>query len=188
MADDALYDLLRERLNPDRYTHSLNVADSAKALALRFGADADKAYTAGLLHDVMKNAPAEEQFQLFREAGVTLTPLEAANKKLWHAMGAPLFLRLKLGIEDEEILNAVRYHTTGRAGMSLMEKIVFTADYISAERQYNGVDVMRALAEKSLEDAMLYALQFTLTKLSAQRRCIHPDCLACYNDIIMSKQ
>ena len=188
MADEALYELLRERLNPDRYTHSLNVADSAKALALRYGADADKAYTAGLLHDVMKNAPEEEQLLLFRAAGVTLTPLEAANKTLWHSMGAPCFLRLKLGITDDDMLNAVRYHTTGRAGMSTLEKIIFVADYISAERTYNGVDVMRELADRSLEDAMLYALQFTLTKLSSQRRCIHPDCLFCYNDILMSKQ
>ena len=81
-------------------------------------------------------------------------------------MTAPIYIKNELGIDNEEILSAVRYHTTGKKGMTLLEKIVYIADYISAERDYPDVDVMRALSKESLEKAALYSLKYTLKKLS----------------------
>ena len=187
MNDEQYRALLEKRLLPERYIHSLNVADSARELAVIYGEDADKAYTSGLLHDVMKNAPDGEHEELFALGGVTLSPLERHNRKLWHAMSAPLFLKFKLGINDSDMLNAVRYHTTGRAGMSRLEKIVFLADYISAERDYNGVEIMRETSKKNMDSAILFAQTYTLRTLSAAGKCIHPDCLLCYNDIIINR-
>ena len=187
MKDKQYIELLRERLLPERFTHSLNVAQSAVYLAEKYGEDKDKAYIAGLLHDVMKNSDDTEQLEMIERYGISMTELEKKNKKLWHAMSAPGYLLYELGEKDEDLLNAVRYHTTGRAGMSLLERIIFIADYISDERDYNGVEIMRELADKSLEDAMLFALKFTLQKLSSQNMCIHPDCLGCYNELIINR-
>ena len=177
--------LLKERLDEHRYIHSLGVADSAKELAVRFGADENKAYLAGLLHDITKNETNERQLKLFESDGIILNQVEKNNPKLWHAMTAPIFIKNELGVSDEEILSAVRYHTTGRASMSLLEKIVYIADYISAERDYPDVDVMRALAKESLEKAALYSLEYTLKKLSKSELVIHNDSLSFYNELVI---
>lgn len=179
--------LLKERLDEHRYIHSLGVAESARKLAKRFGGDAKKAYLAGLLHDITKNETNERQLQLFEENGIILSQTEKNNPKLWHAMTAPLFIKNSLGITDDELLLAVRYHTTGRSGMSLLEKIVYIADYISAERDYPDVDVMRTLSEDSLEKAALYSLKYTLRKLSQSELVIHNDSLNFYNELIINK-
>lgn len=177
--------LLRERLDENRYIHSLGVAESAKELADLYGADENKAYLAGLLHDITKNETKERQLKLFESDGIILSQVEKNNPKLWHAMTAPVYIKNKLGITDEEILSAVRYHTTGKAGMSLLEKIVYIADYISAERDYPDVDVMRSLSKISLEKAALYSLKYTLKKLSKNELVIHNDSLSFYNELII---
>lgn len=182
---EKIKDLLKERLDEHRYIHSLGVADSAKELAVRFGADENKAYLAGLLHDITKNETNERQLKLFESDGIILNQVEKNNPKLWHAMTAPIFIKNELGVTDEEILSAVRYHTTGRASMSLLEKIVYIADYISAERDYPDVDVMRALAKESLEKAALYSLEYTLKKLSKSELVIHNDSLSFYNELVI---
>ena len=105
--DEKIITLIRSRLDDYRFNHSLNVADSAKELAIRYGGDADKAYTAGLLHDVMKNASEEEQLGVLSEAGIELMPVERANKKLWHAMAGAAYIKFVMGIDDREIIRAV---------------------------------------------------------------------------------
>ena len=180
--------LLKEKLLPKRYVHSLNVADSARDLAERYGYDTEKAYFAGLVHDIMKNASDEEQLQIMEKGGIILSRTEKNNPKLWHAMAGECYLRTEMGITDKEILSAVRYHTTGKAGMSLLDKIVYIADYISVERDYSDVDVMRELAtEKGLDEAALYALKYSVATLSQKEKLIHPDSIEYYNELILNK-
>ena len=186
--DEKIITLIRSKLNADRFNHSLNVADSAKELALSYGADADKAYTAGLLHDVMKNASPEEQLGVLSEAGIELMPVERENKKLWHAIAGAAYVKFVMGIDDRDIIRAVRYHTTGRAGMSLVERIVYLADYISADRNYNGVEDMRRLCRSDSDEAILYALTFGIPDLVSKGRVIHPDSIDLYNEVIIKKQ
>lgn len=178
--------LLKKRLKEDRYVHSLGVAIAAKELAARYGANEDEAYVAGLLHDVTKNEDAENQLQMLKNDDIILSQIELSNKKLWHAMSGEVYLRKELSIENHDMLMAVRYHTTGRAGMSLLEKIVYIADYISAERDYPDVEVMRTLSKESLEKAALYSLKYTLNKLSKCELVIHPDSLAFYNELVIN--
>ena len=185
--DEKIITLIRSKLNADRFNHSLNVADSAKELALIYGADADKAYTAGLLHDVMKNASPEEQLGVLSEAGIELMPVERENKKLWHAIAGAAYVKFVMGIDDRDIIRAVRYHTTGRAGMSLVERIVYLADYISADRNYNGVEDMRRLCRSDSDEAILYALTFGIPDLVSKGRVIHPDSIDLYNEVIIKK-
>ena len=178
--------LLKSRLDEYRYIHSLGVADSARELAKIYGADEEKAYFAGLLHDVAKNMPKDEQLQLMEKGGIVLSETEKNNPALWHAMAGECYLRLHMGITDPEILGSVRYHTTGKAGMSLLEKIIYVADYISAERNYPDVDVMRDLSlNHSLEEASLYSLIYTFNKQTKLQGIIHPDSVEYYNELLM---
>ena len=156
-------------------------------LAERYGADPEKAYFAGLLHDVMKDAPRDEQKEMIERGGTVLTETELANPKVWHAMAGEAYLRTELGVADADVLSAVRYHTTGRAKMSLLEKILYVADYLSADREYDGVERMRRLAESSLEEAMLFGLSFTISDLAQKEQIIHPDSVDCYNEICLKK-
>lgn len=181
--------LLKEKLDDYRFLHSLNVAESAYNLALMYGADEDKAYLIGLLHDIMKNASKDEQLQIIENGGIILTQTERHNPKLWHSIAGECYLRDVLKIKDEEILGSVRYHTTGKASMSLMEKIIYVADYISAERNYPDVDVMRYKAlTQTLEEAALYSLQYTLKKLSQEKGIIHTDSVDFYNELIINER
>lgn len=185
--DEKIIELIRSRLSTERFAHSLNVANSARELAERYGADADKAYTAGLLHDVMKNAAPEEQLGLISSAEIELMPAEKANKKLWHAIAGAAYIKFVMGINDRELLRAVRYHTTGRAEMSTLEKCVYLADFISAERKYNGVDEMRRLCMISMEDAIIYALRFEIPDLVERGQVIHPDSIDLYNEVMINR-
>ena len=178
--------LLQSKLSPYRLHHSLEVAKSAKYLAEKYGGDSEKAYVAGLLHDVLKEADREETFMYAEKYGIVMTELEKNAGKLWHAMTGAAFIKNELGITDESIITAVRYHTTGRADMSQDEKILFIADFISSDRNYNGVEEMRQKAEINLECAMLEGLSFTIADLVENGKAVHPDTLDAYNDIIIS--
>lgn len=179
---------IRERLTPYRFYHSLNVADEAKKLAIKYGADESKAFTAGLVHDIMKDTDKEKQRLIIENSGHIMTPTELASPKTWHAMSGEAFLRNELGVADEEILTAVRYHTTARAGMSLLENVIYIADYISVDRDYDDVDVMREKAYKSLEEAMLYGLEFTIREMVEKGKPVHEDSILAYNEVAISQR
>lgn len=185
MSRDAEYtEILRSRLTPRRFTHSLNVADSAVELAGIYGCDTSKAYTAGLIHDCCKDEPAGLQLSYMLGNGVELSECEINTAKLYHAICGSVYIQKEFGIDDAEIINAVRYHTTGRKNMSLLEKIVFIADFISAERDYNGVEIMREKAKRSLDEAIVEGLSFTIKDLIDAGRIVHTDTLDAYNDAI----
>ena len=179
---------LKNRLTENRYIHSLNVSDSAKELALIYGCDPEKAYTVGLVHDCCKDEPAGLQLSYMIENGVELSEYELDVAKLYHAICGRAYAEKVFGITDEDMLNAIRYHTTGRKGMSLLEKVVFIADFISAERDYDGVEVMREKAKRSLDEAIVEGLGFTIKDLVDRDRIIHPDTVSAYNDAMFNLQ
>ena len=191
IAENGLYDdgldgyrkLLRERLDEKRLYHSECVSECAAELAVKYGADPEKARLAGLMHDVMKNASREEHFRYMKEPSA----VEIINHKVWHQISAENFLRENGIITDGEILAAIRWHTTGRADMSLLEKIVYIADFISADRNYNDVEVVRSLARESLEEAILYTSRYTILKLASDNMLLHPATVDCYNDMLLQK-
>lgn len=174
---------IKKRLSEYRFYHSLNVADEARRLAKKYGADEDKAFTAGLIHDIMKDTDYKTQREIIEKYSHKMTPTELANPKIWHAMSGEAFLRHGLNVTDGEILSAVRYHTTARENMSLLEKVLYIADYTSAERNYPDVDVIREKAERSLEEAILYGLSFTIKECVDSGAVIHPDSILAYNEV-----
>lgn len=181
--EQAVLNDIRERLSDFRYFHSLEVAKSARYLAEKYGYDPETAYLAGLSHDVLKELSAEEFFDFFKKENIILTDVEKNAPKLWHSIAGARYLRNVYGF-NEEIISAVRYHTTGKENMTTGEKILFVADFISLDRNYNGVEDMRDRAEISLEKAMEEGLRFTIEELAAKCRPIHPDTVACYNEIL----
>ena len=176
-------EIIEKRMKAGRFKHSKNVAKEAVRLAKKYGADVQKAETAGILHDATKETPDSEQLELIERAGIVLTPLERSTRKLWHAISGAAFVQVELGITDEDIINSIRYHTTGRAGMSLLEKVIFIADFTSAEREYDGVDKMRKLADKDLDEAVLEGMSFTIADLAQRKLTIAPDTFMGYNDV-----
>lgn len=184
---DNYIDLIKSRLSEHRFIHSMNVAESARALAKKYGADEEKAYTAGLLHDIMKEESLDVQRKYIEKNGYKMTAIEISSSSVYHQMSGAEYCKSELQIEDNDIINAIRYHTTGRSKMSLLEQIVFTADFISADRKYPDVDIMREKAEISLEEAMLYSLRFTIKFLADRKSVIHPSTIECYNWIVQNK-
>lgn len=177
-------DLLKQKLDDYRFNHSICVAKEAKRLAQKYGADREKAYLAGLLHDITKNEPSDFHLNYFKEFDIILTDVENKSDRLWHAMSGALFVKNELKIIDEELISAIRYHTTAKSNMSLLEKIIFVADFTSEDRNYKDVSVMRNLADISLEEAMIYALSYTINKLIENKQMVHPDALSAYNYLV----
>ncbi|MEG0978696.1 MAG: bis(5'-nucleosyl)-tetraphosphatase (symmetrical) YqeK [Oscillospiraceae bacterium] len=175
--------LIRERLKPSRYQHSLNVANEAAKLAKLYGADEDKAYICGILHDVMKNASPDEQLSLINESGRKLSDLEMSNQKLWHAIAGAAYLEKTLKIDDDEMVEAVCCHTTAKPNMTMLQKIIYIADYISEDRDYEGVDEMRKKAYQDINSAVLTGTQFSIIDLANKCRAIHPNTVAAYNEM-----
>ena len=176
--------LIKSRLSEYRYTHSMNVAKRARELAKIYCLDEDKAYLAGILHDITKETDYAEQEKYMGNLGIIPTELEKSNKLVYHQISGASYVKSVLGIDDEKILSAIRYHTTGHAEMTDFEMVIYLADLTSAERSYPDVESVRELADNSLTDAMLCATRFTITDLANKNKLIHPDTLYCYNWVL----
>lgn len=178
---------IRGRLTDWRFQHSVNVSREAVRLAELYGCDADKAELAGLLHDVMKDVSKKEQLEFIEKYGIKLNKYEEHAPKLWHAITGAVYVKKVLEIKDKDIFNAIRYHTTGRAGMSLLEKIIYVADCTSEERDYPRVDEVRRAADANLDAAVEEAAAFTLQERLQDRTPLHPDTVALYNEVMLAK-
>lgn len=180
--------LLRKKLDDYRFEHSKAVSLKAMELARLYGEDQEKAYVAGLLHDIMKNLTEQEQLLFFASSAIMLTDVEKASPKVWHAISGAEFIKSALNITDSEIINAVRFHTTGRSGMSTLEKIIYIADLTSADRKYPDVDILREIVQKDLDEAVIYALRHTIMSLAKKNQPIHPDTICAFNELIGSRK
>lgn len=180
---DAITKKLHKALNPKRFIHTQGVAEEAAKMANRYNYDIKKAYIAGLLHDCAKCIPTEEKLKLCKKYDVALDPILEANPDLTHSFLGAKVAEFEYGIKDKDILNAIAYHTTGRANMSTLEKIVYIADYIEPNRPFHeGLDKARELAYEDLDEAMIFILKGTISYNS--KKMIHPlsfDALNYYN-------
>lgn len=174
-------EILKTRLTPQRLYHSICVAEQAKHLAEKFGGDSEKAYTAGLVHDIMRYEPVEKMLELIENDGQILTESEKNITVTLHAIAGEIFLRKELGVTDSEILSAVRWHTTGKEEMTLLEKLIYVADLTSEDREYPDILEVRAMAEESLDRTCLRGLSFTIEDNAKKCRPIHIDTVKAYN-------
>ena len=163
---------LKKKLTKDRYQHTLGVAATAACLAMRYNPDPDtsfflqKAYLAGLLHDSAKCMEHEKKIQICLENQIPVSDFELENPFILHGKVGAYIAREKFDVSDEDILQSITWHTTGRPGMSTLEKIIFIADYIEPNRKpIKDLDVIRQLAFVDLDRTMVKILGNTLDYL-----------------------
>ncbi|UQZ35597.1 HD domain-containing protein [Paenibacillus sp. PK3_47] len=180
---EALIEAVSAQMPDKRWQHTLGVMQSSVKLAGRYGADPDRAETAAILHDVAKYWPVERMKEIIERNGLSQELLNY-DKQLWHAEVGAFVAAQEYGITDEEVLGAIRYHTSGREGMTLLEKIVCLADYIEPGRDFPGVDEIRRLSEVSLEEGLIAGLDSTISLLLQKRRIVFPLTVLARNDLV----
>ena len=157
---------LTKNMDESRYEHTLGVMYTSAALAMRYECDLDKALLAGLMHDCAKCMPNAKKLKTAEKYGLEITDLEKKNPFMLHAKVGAVLAEKKYDITDEEVLGAIRWHTTGRPDMTLLEKIVYVADYIEPKRdKAPNLGEIRKLAFIDLDRALLKILQDTLNYL-----------------------
>lgn len=155
-------------LDPKRYEHTLGVAYTAAALAMRYGEDINNAVLAGMLHDCAKCLTNEKRLAICEKYNIAVNDAEHKNPYLLHAKVGSFLAMKKYGVTDKDVINAILNHTTGRPGMSLLEKIIWVADYIEPGcKQAPNLALIRKMAFEDLDQALLTALKDTLEYLHA---------------------
>ena len=160
-----LISAMKKQLKWKRFVHTMGVAGIASSLAMRYDCDIRQAEEAALLHDCAKYLDTDEMEKLARRAGFSVSPVEKGSASLLHAKAGAALAASKFGVNDPRILEAIRWHTTGKPDMSLLEKIIFVADYIEPGRTTPGVGPIRTLAFKDLDGAVTAILEHTLEYL-----------------------
>ncbi len=178
---------LERNLSEKRFNHSLNVADEALKLAVLYNCDREKAYFAGLVHDICKEIPIEEQYALTMRSPLDVTDVELHAPKTYHGIAGSVFLEEHFGVTDPDILSAVRYHTVAKGGMNLLEKIIYMADLISKERKYPDVEYYRDCTHKDLDLGLYEAMKFSIEDSISKTRTIPTLTLDAYNEYTLYK-
>lgn len=167
-------------MTAERFEHARRVRDTAVMLARRYGFDETKAGVAGLLHDVARDMPLEEMKLMVKNAGNVPDVLETAS--LLHASAGVVISRTEFGIEDKDILKSIELHTTGGMGMSMLDKIVFVADFIEPGRSFRGVKAARKTAFTDIDRTTFRILRFLLRHLVYRQKYICENTVFAYNE------
>lgn len=175
-----LTEKVKEALSNDRYEHSVRVLETARKLAAHYEVPAEAVEIAAIFHDYAKCLSKECLKENIRYYEIDANLLNY-HHELWHGPVAAAIIRDKFHIENTDIINAIYYHTTGRAGMSIVEYIVFTADFTEPERNIPGIDEIRKLSFQNVETAARKALKSTIIHLMNQDATVHPDTLEAHN-------
>ncbi len=182
LCNDEMRQEILSRLRGNRYEHTLGCERAARKLALRFGGNEERAAFAALLHDITKHLSSQEQLKLCEEYGIIPCMVERKEPKVLHGKTAAAIARLEYGA-PEEVCDAIACHTTGKHNMTLLDKILYLADYIEETRDFKGVEKARKLAKNDLDRALFYCYDQTLTDLIERGKIIHGDTIAAYNDL-----
>lgn len=166
---------LKNELDESRYEHTIGVMDTAACLAMRYGADLTQALVAGLLHDCAKCIPNDKKLKLCKKNGIEVTPFEEKAPFLLHAKLGAWMAEHEYHVSDPAILSAIACHTTGKPDMSLLDKIVFIADYIEPGRnKAPGLPEIRRLSFTDIDQALIRILSDTLDYLASSNDPIDP--------------
>lgn len=187
----AAMEKLKAALKPERYEHSLGVMETAGEMAARFGMDVEQARVAGILHDCAKNIAPEEAYRLCEEYGVALDGVSRQSFGLVHQYLGAALARAEYGIEDDEILSAIRCHTTGKADMGPLDKVLYLADFTEPNRDkepFAGLNELRALCKTDLDEAMLFALNISIKSIVDRGRMMHMDTVHAWNWFLTKKR
>ncbi len=174
--------ILKKELKPDRYTHTLGVMKTAQKLAKRYGCDEKKAQYAGLLHDCAKYLSDKEKRKLCKKHHITITQAEDKNPSLLHAKCGAILAQELYGVSDAEILHAIEVHTTGCPNMSLLDKIIYIADYIEPNRkQAPHLKDLRTMSKIDLDQTVFQIAKDTISYLKKTQNTIDETTMDVYN-------
>lgn len=178
---------LKSRVSLRRYKHVLGVMETAEKLALHYGVSKEKAKMAALLHDIMKEEKLETLNKLCLKKNFKETRKYEKSNEVLHGFAGAEYGEERYGIKDEEILNAVRYHTIGRKDMGILEKIIYIADGIEPGREYENVDKIRKMAFEDLDEAILFEVNQKIIYLIEADKIIHINALKMRNDLLKKR-
>lgn len=175
---------LRKRLEADRFQHVLGVRETAINLAKHYNGEVEKAKIAALIHDCAKNMTDREMLEIVKSEGYGVDWVCEHSPQLLHGLAGAIIGKNIMLINDEDIFAAVRYHTTGRKNMSLLEKVIYLADYIEAGRNFPGVEDLRRLAFEDIDKAILSSLDSTIGYVISKGQLLHTDTIDARNYLI----
>lgn len=184
---DEIKNYLKDNLKPSRYGHTLGVVNTAIKLAEIYGEDIKKAKIAALCHDVAKNMSYEDMEKIITEEDIDLSIDEKNSKELWHSIVAPILGKRIFKIDDEEILSAMRWHTTGKENMTNLEKIIYLSDLIEPSRNFEGLEEIRKVSYENLDLAMLKALTHTTIYLLEKGYAVDLNSIKARNYLVYNK-
>ena len=187
MTENEMLTKLKATQHERRFNHTLGVVSEAERLAPRFGVDVEKAKLTALLHDCAKNldeATGENFFVLCQKYGVKLDECAKNESALVHAFLGAAVAYKEYGIEDNEILEAIYYHTTARANMTPLEKLIYIADMTESGRTIEQAKEIRRLVEEDIDEALIYAIGCSIKHVIKKGTLIHPDSVHALNYLI----
>ncbi|MGM0548300.1 MAG: bis(5'-nucleosyl)-tetraphosphatase (symmetrical) YqeK [Bacillota bacterium] len=165
---------IKEKLGKKRYLHSLSVLNSALNLAQRFNLNLEKVKKAALLHDIAKNKEKDELLTIIKNSNWILDDLELSIIPVLHAPAGAVIAQKEFNIDDDEILEAIRYHTLGHPKMGNLAKIIYAADFIAEDRSFAGLDEIRSKIEKNFEFGLYLITSHIIKYQLKQNNFIHP--------------
>lgn len=177
---------LKMSIESERYIHSIGVMKSALELAEIYGVEKDKAAIAGLLHDCAKDLKNKDLYETIKGNLYSKTDeiMEKQPRLLHGPIGAHI-AKNHYDVTDKQILNAIKYHTTGKENMNILEKIIFISDYIEVGRNFTGVEIIRKWVKKDLDKAILIALDITIKEVINKGELLHPATVKARNYLIL---
>ncbi|HLV09473.1 MAG TPA: bis(5'-nucleosyl)-tetraphosphatase (symmetrical) YqeK [Halanaerobiales bacterium] len=185
--EEKLITILAEKFSSKRYNHIMGVVEVSEKLAKREGASREKVRIAALLHDYAKNCPEEELTGIIKDCNWSVDQVELEIPELLHAPASACLAEHEFRVSDEDVLEAIRFHTIGNPGMGLLAKIIYVADYTEPFRNFPGLESVRKLSLRSLELAIIAICNNTIKYNIARGRVIHPNTLELRNSYLRRK-
>lgn len=188
MTIDEMKQKLQKILSLKRYTHSVNVMETAVQLAQRYDVDVEKCAIAGLLHDCARDIRGDKLFDLCVHYNIEVDEIERRQPELLHGpLGVYIAIR-EYGVTDDQVLEAIKWHTTGTPGMDTISKIIFISDFIEPLRNFTGVEALRKEAFEDLDQAVVMGIDSTLRYILTRKGLLHPDTVNTRNWLLMNSK
>ena len=184
-SEEKINQYLMDNLKKSRYEHSLGVKNTAIKLGIKYGESIYKTSIAGLVHDCAKNLDNDEIINLVKEKGYVIDEVSQNSPELLHGLAGAIVAKDIMGIRDEDILNSIIYHTTARENMSLLEKIIYIADYVEPSRNFLGVEELRKVVNEDLEEALILSLDNSINYVISKGKLLHLDTIKARNYLLI---